>query len=240
MHTLFILLYNEEGVCMEKITKYAKFNYSKEDEDLIVELEAQLNKDVEEIYNFFDSSLPRELVTIIIIPTKNEYDERSKKRRKIDEIPKWSIGTYYDNTIEYVSLHDYKNTSHAFDDDKYYEKLDYYKKTIVHEYVHFVTDLYCKKNNFNHPIKCFNEGIAQYLSHQREGQEYDFYYTLEDILNSNNSYVGWFLLTKYIIEEYGRDYFLELFTNKELSLKEIPRLYQEAKEYYDNRLKRNL
>ncbi len=218
---------------MEKITKYAIFNYSIEDEDLIIELEEQLNKNVEEIYSFFDSSLPRNVVEIKIIPTKQEYDERSKKRRNINEIPKWSIGSYYDNTIEYVSLYGYKNTAHAFDEDKYYEKLDYYKKTIVHEYVHFVADLYCKKNNLNHPIKCFNEGIAQYLSHQREGQIITFDYTLEDILYKNNSYVGWYLLTKYIIEEYGKDYFLELFGNKELSIKEIPRLYEEAKKFYE-------
>ena len=39
---------------MKKITKYAKFYYSKDDEDLINELENYLNMNAEVVYNFFD------------------------------------------------------------------------------------------------------------------------------------------------------------------------------------------
>ena len=217
---------------MERITEYYKFNYSKQDEDLIIELEEYLNSKREEIFNFFDPSLKRELVEINIIPTKKEYDEISKRIRGVDSIPLWSIGMAHDNKIEYVSLHDYKNTSHAFSEDKYYERLDYYKKTIVHEYVHFVGGLYLKKNKKEYPAKYINEGIATLLSGQKDNADIQFNFKIEDILESKSSYDAWYLLTKYIIEKYGKEYFLSLFGNRELALKEAPRLFEEAKEYY--------
>jgi hypothetical protein len=225
---------------MEKETKYYRINYSKGDEDLIVELVDYLDQKREDIFNFFDSTLQKEKVTINIIPTKKEYDEIAKKIRGVDEIPKWSIGFAYDDIINYVSLHDYKNTSHAFTEDKYLERLDYYKKTIVHEYVHFVADLYRKKNNIGHRIKYLNEGIATYLSGQKEDMEIPFNYKLEDILEKNNSYDAWYLLTKYIIEEYGKEYFLELFGNNEKTSKEVSKLFKEAKDYYEKKLEISL
>lgn len=225
---------------MERETDYYKFTYSKEDEDLIVELEEYLDQKREDIFNFFDESLQREQVEINIIPTKKEYDEISKKIRGIDSIPKWSIGLSHENKIEYVSLHDYKNTAHAFSEDKYFEKLDYYKKTIVHEYVHFVAGLYLKKNNCDYPAKFLNEGIATYLSGQKDNMNIPFNYTIEDIIESKSSYDAWYLLTKYIIEEYGKEYFLKLFGNNELAVKEAPRLFGEAREYYEKGLEKNL
>lgn len=218
---------------MEKETKYYRFNYSKGDEDLIEELEEYLNQKREEIFDFFDKTLQKEIVTINIIPTKKEYDEISKKIRGVDSIPSWSVGISHDNKIEYVSLHDYKNTSHKFNEDKYFEKLDYYKKTIVHEYVHFVAGIYLKKNNCDYPIKYLNEGIATYLSGQKDDIEIPFNFKIEDILESKSSYDAWYLLTKYIIEEYGKEYFLELFKNRELAINETPRLFEEAKEYFN-------
>ena len=225
---------------MERITKQFKITYSKNDEDLIIELEDYLDQKYEDIFNFFDSSLQKEQVEINIIPTKKEYDEIAKKIRGVDTIPNWSIGISHDNKIEYVSLHDYKNTSHAFSEDKYLEKLDYYKKTIVHEYVHFVAGLYLKKNNCDSPIKYLNEGIATYLSGQKEEIEIPFSFKIEDILESSSNYDAWYLLVKYIIEEYGKEYFLELFKNREVALKETPRLFEEAKDYYERKLEKSL
>ena len=216
---------------MEKKTKYAVFNYSKQDQDLIDDLEEYLNNHAEEVFEFFDSTLPRTAVNINIIPTKKEFDEYVKELKHITEVPAWVIGNYGNNTISYVSLHDYKNTSHAFPPEKYEESLDYYKKTIVHEYVHFVVGLFAVKNN-NYPIKWLNEGIAQYLSHQKEDIKLVFNYSLDDIYNSNTCYSGWYLLTKYVIEEKGKDYFLKLLTNNTLTMSETPKLIKEAKEFY--------
>ena len=217
---------------MERKTKYFIFNYSKNDEDLIIELDNYLNQKKEDIFNFFDCVIPDNQVIINIIPTKKEYDELAKKIRGVDNVAKWSIGFFHDNNIEYVSLHDYKNTAHAFSEDRYYEKLDYYKKTIVHEYVHYVAALYRKKHNVEYSIKYLNEGIATYLSGQKENVEIPFNFKIEDILESNNSYDSWYLITKYIIEEYGKNYFFKLFDNPELAFKEADHLLEEARDYY--------
>ena len=218
---------------MEKITKFAKFVYEESDEDLISELEESLNQNAEAIIHFFDSNLPREFVEIKIIPTKEEYDRLFKERTGVKEVPKWNIGTSYGSVIEYVSLHDYQNTSHAFPPEKYHQALEGYKRTIIHEYVHFIVNLYHRVHHIDFPLRYLNEGIAQYLSGQRDGIKEVYSYSLEDILNSNNCYIGWYLLTKYILEKYGKNYFIKLLENKEKALSETPRLHEEAKEYYD-------
>lgn len=219
---------------MEKVTKYVRFSYDLKDQDLIDTLDECINNHAEEIFDFFDTTLPRTLVSIKIISTKSEYDEVVKKRRNTETIPSWEIGNCHDGIIEYVSFHDYNNTTHAFPLEKYNENLEYYKKTIIHEYVHFVVSLYINKNNADKPMRYLNEGVAQYLSHQRDNENLIFTNTYDEIINSNNCYLGWFLLAKFIIEEKGKDYFLMLLKNRELALSEASKLYNEAKEFYDD------
>ena len=197
---------------MEKETKYAKFIFDKEDQELVNILE--------------------EYIEIRIISTKKEYDEINKKRRNVDSIPDWSIGNYHDNTIEYVSFNDYQNTRHKYPIDKYDEYLEYYKKTIIHEFTHYVLKLYIEKYNNSNPLKYLNEGIAQYLSGQRDNQKLKLDFSLDDILNSNSNYPAWYLMTKYILDNYGRKYFLKLIIDNKLAEEVTPKLYEEAKEYY--------
>ena len=214
---------------MEFISKYAKYYYEKQDEDLIKGLDEYINKEAENIYNFFDSTLERKQVEIHIIPTKEEYDNIVLKYRNIDEVPKWDIGNTHDSVITFISLKDYKNTSHAYILKNYNKALDYYNKAIVHEYVHFVSILYKKKNNIKHTTRYLEEGIAQYLSHQKENLKLEFKYSLEDIYESKSSYDGFYLMTKYILDNYGKEYFLKLLTNKEYVLEETPKIYEHIK-----------
>lgn len=218
---------------MEKETKYAKFIYTKQDSELVDILEEYLNEKAENIFNFFDSTLERRPLEIRIISTKKEYDEINKKRRGVDSIPAWSIGNYHDDIIEYVSFNDYQNTAHSYPIEKYDEYLGYYKKTIIHEFTHYVLKLYLDKYNLNdNPYRYLNEGIAQYLSGQRDNQDIKFNCSLDIILdNSGNNYPAWYLMTKYIVDNYGREYFLKLLDNK-LAKEETPRLFEEAKNYY--------
>ena len=219
---------------MEKVTKYARFNYCEQDHDLINDLDEYINAHVGEVYDFFDIELPRDLVKINIIPTKKQYDELVQNRKQILEVPLWEIGNYNNGIIEYVSLHDYKNTTHAFPPEKYDENLEYYKKTIIHEYVHYVIGLYLTNTKSDNPLKYLNEGLAQYLSHQRDKVKPIFTYSLDEIINSKNCYLGWYLITKFIIEEKGKDYFLKLLKNSDYALSLTPKIYKEAKEFYNN------
>ena len=220
---------------MERKTKYANYNYEKEDEQLVNELDNYLEDNALKIYDFFKIKVQDKIVDINIIPTKEEYDEIAKRIRGVDSIPKWSIGFSHDDKIEYLSLRDYKSTSHAFDDSRYDEMLDYYKKTIVHEYVHYVAALHINGKGLDRPARYLNEGIAIYLSGQKDNQNLSFDYSLEDIEAKNNTYDAWYIITKHILEEYGKDYFFKLFNDRDLALKELPNIYEEVKESYSKK-----
>ena len=225
-------------IIMEKKTKYAIFNYVEQDQDLIDGLEEYLNEHVEEIYEFFDTELQRKQVNINIIPTKQQYDEIVIKKTNKTEIPDWEIGNASNGGITQVSLHDYGNTSHAFPPEKYDQVFDKFKKTMIHEYTHVVVHAYLAKYDAGYTLRYLNEGIAQYLSKQQENIELNMIYSLEDILESTSCYKGWFLLTKYIVEVKGQEYFLNLLRNRLQALSETPILYEEATKYYES-LKNN-
>lgn len=214
---------------MEYIGKYAKYTYNEEDKDLIKGLDEYINKDAEDIYSFFDPTLERKKAEIHIIPTKEEYDNIVKKRRNVDIVPKWDIGNTGEGIITFVSLNDYNNTEHACILKDYNKAIDDYNKTIVHEYVHFVSILYKKKNNIGKSLKYLDEGIAQYLSHQRDNLKRDFHYSLEDILESKSCYMGYYLMVKYILDNYGKEYYLKLLSDNDYALEETKKIYKQIK-----------
>ena len=214
---------------MEYISKYAKYIYEKQDEDLIKGLDKYINRYAEDIFSFFDPTLERKQVEITIMPTKEEYDNLVKKLRNTDKIPNWDIGNTYNGNITFVSIYDYKNTSHAFKPEDFDKALIDYNKTIVHEYVHFVTILYQIKNNINKPLRYLTEGIAQYLSHQRDDLNRNFHYSLEDILESKSCYIGYYLMVNYILENYGKEYFFKLLSDNDYALEETKKIYEEIK-----------
>ena len=96
--------------------------------------------------NFFDvESLPFK-VKINIIPTKQKYDILFKEEFGF-AADKLSRGMCKkDGNIIYLSINDYKNTTHAFEDKDYRVVLEGFKKTLVHEFVHFVNKVFNKEN----------------------------------------------------------------------------------------------
>ena len=223
---------------MNKITDSAIFNYEINDELLIEELSDYIDEYKDTIYNFFDINISDKKPIINIVDKKEKLDEIHKKFNNLkdtDEVPKWIVGlSTSDMQIYYLSINDYDNTSHAFKKENYKMHLDMYKKTILHEYVHYVNRLFCQKNNCSFSIKCLSEGIAQYLSNQNSDSILQFNYSLNDILTSNNCYNGWYLVTKYIIEKYSHELFLDLLKDKNRAESFIKKIYDEIKNYYLN------
>ena len=217
---------------MNITSKYSKINYEENDEILAKELSKYLDNHAEEIYDFFDPTLERNIININIM-TKGKYDELHKETYH-GEVPKWSVGFYNGKCINYVSLNDYKNTSHKIDD--YEEAFSYYLKTIVHEYVHFVTSEYCIKNDLDKPIKYLSEGIAQVLSGQRDNDKISFTYTTDDILNSSN-YGAWYMTTKYILDVEGKNKFFELLSNRKEAQNYVIENIDNMKMYYSKKTK---
>lgn len=191
---------------MKKIFKNAIFEYDKSDEDLVLVLNNYIDENIDNIYNFFGNDIKREKPYITIVRTKKEFDKIYCKYENIDEqVPEWLIGFTNSNGIFYLSIKDYQNTSHAFEMKDYDNYLEEYKKTILHEYIHFVNFLFNKKYNISLGLNYLVEGIAQVLSKQNENEELIFIYSLDEIINDNNCYNGWYLVFKYIYEYYSHD-----------------------------------
>ena len=221
-------------------TNHAIFNYSENDSNLINELSNYLTDDnINKIYNFFDKNLEKEKPIINIYETKEEFDNVYKKIYDLKsdyDVPNWLVGFADPITMQiyYLSLNDYKNTSHAFKEEDYAEKLDYFKKTILHEYVHFVHYLFCIKYKCDLPSKYLTEGIAQYLSRQVDDNKLSFNYRLDEIIGSNDNYKAFYILTKYLIDNYSHEFVLELIKAKENSVKYLMEvLFDEVKNYYN-------
>lgn len=200
---------------MKKETKFAIFDYNENDNCLIDQLAIYLDEKAMDIYNFFEVE-PKEKVKIIIVPTKKEFDvlfNLKNKKPKDAKVGLSSRGTLtLDNEILYLSIADYESTTHAFLPEQKQEAIELYKKTLVHEFVHFVNVCFNKKNGCSFTEKFLVEGIACYLSGQKANKKIDFNFKIEDVLNIEKQlYDAYYVITKYFVEHYDKKYVLEIF-----------------------------
>lgn len=218
---------------MEKETKFATFIFEKSDKDLINILAEHINKFANVAFDFFEIKLPKYKVKIHIIPTKAEYDELYKKTYNKKQVKDWMIGNYNSEkcTITYLSLHDFKNTSHKDILENQDEALKHYKRTIFHEFVHYVNDVFAKEHGCSGTEKFLEEGIATYLSGQYEDKKPCLTASVEDLLNREKSlYDDYYLITKYFVENYNKNYILQVFqSNRQASELLKQELYDKVK-----------
>ena len=226
---------------MKKEGRFAVFKFVRKDEKLIDELCDYLDNNAEEIFNFFELDICQETIKpqINIIPNKKSFDKCYNKDHNLPQgqiVEDWVIGYYNskDNKIVYLSLNDYKSTAHAGLLQDYDKALDYYKKTIMHEFVHYANGLYCRKHSCGHTIKYLSEGLASYLSRQRENKKNEFCYTLEEILSYKKPcYDGWDLMTRFLVENYPKNFVLELIKDRHTSEDFLKKeLYPKVKNKY--------
>lgn len=197
---------------MKKENLYSIFIYEEKEESLVEELSKYIEDNADIIYNFFNINNKKKAI-INIISTKKEFDivyNRLHYMKDDSLVPKWVVGYFAkDTNIYYLSLNDYSNTTHMN------ETLDSYKKTILHEFIHFVTYLFCVENDCDYPPKFISEGLATLLSNQNEGKTIPNNFDIKQILDDNsNCYDGWYLTTKGIIDNYGKETILELIKDK--------------------------
>lgn len=222
---------------MLKESKTAIFNFEKCDEDLVSVLSTYLDEHVKRVYDFFEVEEPKEKIVINIIPTKKEYDENFRKVRGLGEdcpVFGWSVGEYRNGKITYLSLHDYKHTTHKLKNVEFEKAIDHYKKTIVHEYVHYVNDIFRKVKNCGSTEKYLSEGIACYLSGQKDGENIPFNFTCEQLLDRDyNNYDAYYLVTKYFVENYDKNFVLEIFQSNRQTRELLKNeLFEKAENFY--------
>ena len=214
---------------MKYTGNYIYFEYEETDQELVYILEEYINEHAQRIFDFFNYT-PKEKVTVYIIPTKEEYDRKLNEIRNTDTtIPSWNVATTtYDNKILFLSNKGYV--------DEYGKEIDDYKQTFLHEFIHYVTFNYCTNFNYKIPFKCLSEGIAQYLSNQKENENLEFNCTEEEFINGNKCYDEWLLFTRYVLSNYEKEYFLDLLKDDNYAKTEIDTLYKKLNEYYNDTL----
>lgn len=220
---------------MQYVSEYSIINYQESDAELVSDLAEYLDNNAAPIYDFFGVT-DKQKAIINIIPTKQEFDKIFREKRGLPddyELGKWVRGTGCPNgDIDYLSINDYDNTTHRFDPKDYDKALIGYKKTLVHEYVHFVNQLFNKQNNCSYTALYLVEGIAVYLSRQtEEWARVAFDASLEQLVNHEScGYGNYYLLTKELLTHYDRDFVLNLFTSsREANEFLVSTLYEETK-----------
>lgn len=110
------------------------------------------------------------------------------------------------------------------------DKIDSISNLLTHEFVHICHFEY----NDHHPSMIwFSEGIATYLSNQYH--DLSLSCSLDTIMNEKfTSYINYYTMMSYLMENYDSSYILELAKNKELLKKETPKIYNETKKYLSN------
>lgn len=78
------------------------------------------------------------------------------------------------------------------------------------------------------------EGLSTTLSHQHDNCDKKFDISLEQLLNNVVSYIYYYTMFEYVLDEYGKDYILKLIKDLDYLKKETPRLYEEVKSLYNN------
>lgn len=198
-------------------------NYNICDLDYINDFIEYLNVNTTRIMNFFNlDELPKK-IKINITVNKKQFDKVYFEAYKEDAYD-FAFGFAKNNTINYISFCEFNNVP-KHENDTY----DYYKKTIVHEFVHICNQVFSKFS-----IPCLSEGLAVYLSGQLDNADIKFNYTKEELINGRINYRQYYLFVKYIIENYSHEFILNLYKSEEFFYKNFDQLYDEARNYYES------
>ncbi len=209
---------------MIKENKYMVINYTNKDLEYIDYLCTQLEINSFRIVNFFNLHNFGEKIIININDDLNFFRNKIKKIRK-KECEEWLCGLSYNKIfIETLCLEEYRKT-------KSHNKVDINDMLllILHEFVHSC----CNKINDKMKVAWLSEGLATTLSGQYDNIDNKFFdATKDEMINGTSKYYNYYLMFKYVIDNYGKDYILCLISNIEILNKETPKLYEEAKKYY--------
>ena len=203
-------------------------------------LEISLYK-TKEIYDFFKIDNFR-CVTANLFDDSDEFKSFVADIRgvSINYLPKYVQGTFDKGMINaYINPNVKK-------DSTFYKRKSH---MIFHELAHIIYLEYILKNDVSKRIIWLDEGLAQNLSGEFNGDDFDDFLnkfkSFKNIPNLNelrhgkkfvnddyNGYVISYLVVKYLIQTRGYDELLAILENKELSKELGDEIVNEMKEYY--------
>ncbi len=220
---------------MQKELKYLEVNYSEKDLAYIDTLVKNLEIRCSKVVDWFDMKEfgPKTIVTLF--PDIKSFHQALLECSPKMKVYDWTSGYTCKNSgnfiVDTLSLEGLHETSHK---DATY---DDYENMLVHEFVHS-----CQLRIRNAPnVIWLTEGMACYFANQYSSNQRPVTTSLEEVFDNKNGqgkYSDYKKMFCYVYETYGRDYCLELLTNREKAYLETPRLYEEAVNYYKETLKR--
>lgn len=184
-----------------------------------------LNKNYQEIINFFNLKKLEKKIIIKLWNNVNNFRNYNKNKLNFDE-QEWIVARthYNDMEIDILTLEERRKCKGHNNDN-----IDTLLKCLIHEFVHI-----CHLNYSANTLKWYGETLAVILSKQYNNCELHIDCTLDELLNKNINYINYYTIGKYLFDTYDRKYILELLRDKKLLEEQTPIIYEKAKLYIRN------
>ena len=207
-----------------------EIEYTESDLEYIDDLIKYFKNNYKNIMNFFHLKEFSKKVKIKFWDSKEEYRDYFNKLYKEkgynNTVPEWEVARSFPEECPKIFLMSYKERVKCRGHSK--DTLDDLFKVIVHEFVHTCQFEY---NHHTESLTWFLEALATNLSCQYEEHPLTLNVDLERIINGQVSYINYRTMGKYLLDNYPKEYILELAKNKELLLKDTKKIYEETLEY---------
>lgn len=220
---------------MKKINfDYFEIEYSDKDTDYIHLIIQELKSKYLDIMKFFNLEKLDRKVSIKfwnnLIEYRTFFNNKMKKYNRT--VQEWEVGRSTNNSkecrIDLLCLDERKKCQGHQNDN-----INNLIKVTIHEFVHTCHFAY---NGNNNSMIWFAEALATNLSDQYENLYFDC--SLEDILQGKTNYINYYTMGRYLIDNFSKDYILELAKNKELLEKDTINIYYQTLEYVTKKQKR--
>ena len=201
---------------------------------MVEEISKYIDEKCANIFDFFEVEVPEKLLIINIISTKDEFDKLFETAWGYAP-ENYARGFAKDNVITYLSIFEYDHTTQKYNPEDFDKALLDYKKTVVHEIVHYVNNLFRQKHNCGYTERYISEGLAICLSGQKDDLKVNFDCSLDSLLLSKDNYNGYYLVTKYLLDNYNKELIFDLIkSNRKPREFLVNELYDRAKNHYNS------
>ena len=181
--------------------------------DAISDIIDALDKKCEQVVSYLEIKSFGDKVSTIIYNDLNSFREKyiegSNYYKSIDDVPEWICGFSRDNYICVLSFSElHKLKAHAND------TMSNYLNFLTHEFIHACHTRLNPDDN----VPWVSEGLATNLSNQYDDKKNTFKIdvTREDIRNRNCNYSNYYLMFKYVLDNYDKEFVLKLLSDYDL------------------------
>lgn len=180
-----------------------EINYPEIDKEYAQLVIDKLKNNYKRIMNFYNIDKIKNKIIITIWNNKNNYNKFFKEKYNY-LVADWEIGRAINNQKETtINIITYKESLNCKGHNK--DTLDNNLKLIIHEFVHICHFEY---NNHQKQLIWLSEALATNLSNQYSKIEQIINTELKDIIEGKANYKDYYLMGKYLINNYSKEYIL--------------------------------